>query len=106
MMMAENPKITVEVEAKGVQQAKSQTNDLKEALKTLAANSTLTSLRLQQIAEQTKKVESETNKAKKATSGFQKAMEGLKQVVVAYFSLNTVKESLNDKSTDTNSNKW
>lgn len=91
MMMAENPKITVEVEAKGVQQAKSQTNDLKEALKTLAANSTLTSLRLQQIAEQTKKVESETNKAQKATSVFSKAMEGLKQVVVAYFSLNTVK---------------
>lgn len=72
-------------------QAKNASQDYKKSLDALIANSTLTNLRLQQIAEQTKKVESETNKAKKETSGFQKAMEGLKQVVVAYFSLNTVK---------------
>jgi tape measure domain-containing protein len=92
MMMADNPKITVEVEAKGVQQAKAQTNDYKKALDALVASGNLTNLRLQQIAEQTKKVENATQKVKKETSQFSGAMGLLKNVVIGYLSLNTAKQ--------------
>ena len=91
MMMADNPKITVEVEAKGVQQAKAQTNDYKKALDALVASGNLTNLRLQQIAEQTKKVENATSKARKETSILSNVMDDLKKAVVAYVSINTVK---------------
>ena len=92
MMMADNPKITVEVEAKGVQQAKAQTNDYKKALDALVASGNLTNLRLQQIAEQTKKVENGARGAKKETSQFAGAMGNLKNAVLAYLSINTVKQ--------------
>jgi tape measure domain-containing protein len=92
MMMADNPKITVEVEAKGVQQAKAQTNDYKKALDALVASGNLTNLRLQQIAEQTKKVENATQKVKKETSQFSGAMGLLKNAAIGYLSLNTAKQ--------------
>jgi tape measure domain-containing protein len=91
MMMADNPKVTVEVEAKGTQQAKAQTNDFKKALDALVASGNQTNLRLQQIAEQTKKVEDTTRRAKKETSMLSNAMDNLKKAVVAYVSINTVK---------------
>jgi tape measure domain-containing protein len=91
MMMADNPKVTVEVEAKGTQQAKAQTNDFKKALDALVASGNQTNLRLQQIAEQTKKVEDTTRRAKKETSMLSGAMDNLKKAVVAYVSINTVK---------------
>jgi tape measure domain-containing protein len=63
MMMADNPKVTVEIEAKGTQQAKAQTNDFKKALDALVSTASAMNISLQKIAEQTRKVDTVTSGA-------------------------------------------
>lgn len=105
MMMADNPKITVEVEAKGVdgvekkldgvgtagKKAEKSTSDFAKAMKTLADNSNRTNLLLQQVAEHTKKVERSTKKTSEEVRGLSHAMKGLVATALTYVGIGLVK---------------
>ena len=92
MMMAENPKITVEVEAKGVPSVRQQMGDLHKVLERIAGDTTLTALRMQKMTEATKKAGDASNKAKNEISDLSKTFNALKNAVVAYFSIDMGKQ--------------